>query len=127
MREFNNRQMSIAFKKLGFSKSDLQLTRMGISYSHPLSNALFTFAKRMDGGVTSSAPGQERMWSFPLGLSAEKYYGFINAGIEFPWDLNSNPDEMSPREALLCIARGFGKMLEEEAARPKAKLTLVQK
>lgn len=129
MRQFNNRQMSAAFKAMGFHKSNLQLTRIGISYSHPLSNALFTFAKRMDGGVTSSAPGEDRMWSFPIGLTSEKYWALRDDGMRVP--LNDKPgstgEEMTAREALLCVARHFGEMLEKKGEKTGAHLTLVQK
>jgi hypothetical protein len=114
MRTFNNRQMSAAFKKLGFRKSDLQLTRMGISYKHPWSKALFTFAKAENGGIACSAPGEDKMWSFPIGLTQEKFEAFEQAGIRFPLVEGSNADQIGIREVLLCIARGFGEMLEEE-------------
>ena len=40
-----NRQMAAAFKKIGFHKSELQMTRMGNSYTYKDSKALFTFPK----------------------------------------------------------------------------------
>lgn len=114
MRTFTNRQMSAAFKKLGFNKSNLQLARNGLSYKHPLSGALFTFAKAENGGITCSAPGEDKLWSFPIGLTQEKFEAFEQAGIRFPWVEGSNADQIGVREVLLCIARGFGEMLEEE-------------
>tara|TARA_R110002020_G_scaffold3690_2_gene16350 strand:+ start:1667 stop:1984 length:318 start_codon:yes stop_codon:yes gene_type:complete len=98
--------MAAAFKKLGFSKSQLQLARTGLSYKHSLSPALFTFSKSENGGITCSAPGEDKLWSFPIGLSQEKFEAFEQAGIVFPWDENST-EHISLREALLCIARGF--------------------
>jgi hypothetical protein len=115
MRTFTNRQMSAAFKKLGFNKSNLQLARNGLSYKHPLSGALFTFAKAENGGITCSAPGEDKLWSFPIGLSQEKFEAFEQAGVEFPLDKNST-EQISLREALLCIARSFGEMIEKKEA-----------
>ena len=113
MRTFTNRQMSAAFKKLGFNKSNLQLARNGLSYKHPLSGALFTFAKAENGGITCSAPGEDKLWSFPIGLSQEKFEAFEQAGVEFPLDKNST-EQISLREALLCIARGFASHVEAD-------------
>ena len=108
--------MAAAFKKLGFNKSDMQLTRMGISYQHPLSKALFTFAKSMNGNVTSSAPGEARLWSFPIGLTSEKYWALRDDGMRVP--LNDKPgttgEELTAREALLCVARHYSEMLEKK-------------
>ena len=57
-----NRQMAAAFKKIGFHKSELQMTRMGNSYTYKDSKALFTFPKGHKQNFQISAPDHDG-WS----------------------------------------------------------------
>ena len=115
MRTLTNRQMAARLKKLGFEKSRMQMTRHGLSYKHPDSSALFTFGKSPDSGIMVTAP-DDKGWSMAF-LSQEAWSRIQqNEWVQFPLDLTSNPaiTPMSPREILLCVARGFADMLEEE-------------
>ncbi len=117
MREFTNRQMAAAFRSIGFKKSNLQFARNGFSYKHPDGDAIFTFGKAEGTNVLSSAPGESRLWSFPLGITEEKFFEFQEAGIVFPWDtLNQRVGQhITNREVLLCVARAYGSMVERRA------------
>jgi hypothetical protein len=116
--EFTNRQMANAFKSIGFSKSEMQMTRMGITYKHPESRALFTFAKAQTGGISISAPGEDKIWSAPIGVTQEKFDQWIDEGIAFPWNPNDAGQEIGLREILLCVARAFSQMHEVLAVDP---------
>lgn len=100
--EMNNRQMAAAFKKIGFNKSRLQMTRIGNSYTYKDSGAVFTFPKRHKNNFQISAPGHEG-WSCFI-FSQEKWDAFqVNPHID--WEaFDINP---TPMTALLCIAGGF--------------------
>ena len=117
MKQFTNRQMAAAFKRIGFRKSRLQFARNGFSYEHPDGNAIFTFGKGEGTNVMSSAPGEDRLWSFPLGIMEEKFFEFQDAGIPFPWDLTDQRvgQHITNREVLLCVARAYGSMVERRA------------
>tara|TARA_R110002012_G_scaffold287460_4_gene479840 strand:- start:35 stop:343 length:309 start_codon:yes stop_codon:yes gene_type:complete len=100
--------MAAAFKKMGFKKSNLQMTRMGNSYTYKDSGAMFTFPKAHKEKFQISAPGHDG-WSCII-LSQAK------------WDeLQENPHinwvafEMhpTPMTALICIAMGFAKYYDE--------------
>jgi len=110
--EFTNRQMANAFKSIGWQKSDLQMARNGLSYMHPKSRAIFTFAKSVDGRVLGSAPGEDKIWSFPIGVTQEKFDQWVDAGVAFPWNPNDAGQEIGLREILLCVARAFSQMYE---------------
>lgn len=117
MKEFTNRQMAAAFRRIGFRKSNLQLARNGFSYEHPDGKALFTFGKGEGMNVTCSAPGEDRLWSFPLGITEEKFLEFQDADIPFPWCLKDQRvgQHITNREVLLCVARAYGSMCERRA------------
>jgi|15BtaG_2_1085339.scaffolds.fasta_scaffold04587_7 hypothetical protein len=117
MKEFTNRQMAQAFRRMGFKKSNLQLARNGFSYEHPDGKALFSFGKGEGMNVTCSAPGEDRLWSFPLGITEEKFLEFQDAGIPFPWCLKDQRvgQHITNREVLLCVARAYGSMCERRA------------
>tara|TARA_R110002012_G_C11592452_1_gene606401 strand:+ start:1084 stop:1437 length:354 start_codon:yes stop_codon:yes gene_type:complete len=109
-----NQKLSLAFKKLGFHKSSLQMTRMGISYTYKDSGALFTFPKSHKEQFQISAPGyNHQRWScFMLSDDIWEEYQ-QNPYIDWHWD-KTKPfnGELSPMEALLCIARGFARMVD---------------
>ena len=48
--------MASAFRKLGFHKPQLQMTRMGLSYSYKDSRAMFTFPRGHKENFQISAP-----------------------------------------------------------------------
>tara|TARA_Y100000004_G_scaffold133275_1_gene150548 strand:+ start:322 stop:663 length:342 start_codon:yes stop_codon:yes gene_type:complete len=100
--EMNNRQMAAAFRKIGFNKSRLQMTRIGTSYTYKDSGAVFTFPKGHKQNFQISAPGHEG-WSCFI-FSQEKWDAFqVNPHID--WEaFDINP---TPMTALLCIAGGF--------------------
>ena len=104
-----NRQMAAAFKKIGFHKSELQMTRMGNSYTYKDSKALFTFPKGHKQNFQISAPGHDG-WSCFI-FSQAKWDAFqVNPHIK--WDaFDMNP---TPMTALLCIADGFARYYDEK-------------
>ena len=109
--------MAAAFKSIGFRKSSLQFARNGLSYEHPDGIAIFSFGKGEGTNVTSSAPREDRLWSFPLGITEEKFFTFQDADIPFPWDLTDQRvgQHITNREVLLCVARAYGSMCERRA------------
>ena len=117
MKEFTNRQMAGAFRSIGFKKSNLQFARNGLSYKHPDGSAIFTFGKEPGTNVMCSAPGEHKLWSFPLGISNEKFFEFQEAGIVFPWDESGERvgQHITNREVLLCVARAYAEMVERRA------------
>jgi hypothetical protein len=110
----NNRQMAARFKKLGFVKPDLALSRNALHYKLPGYNALFMFSKSEKGGIACSSPDSEgalRVFSFPLGLTQSKFEDFIKMGVDFSFDESG---ELSLRQALLDIAAFFVTVVNEE-------------
>ena len=97
-----NRQMAAAFRKIGFNKSRLQMTRVGNSYTYKDSGAVFTFPKGHKNNFQITAPGHEG-WSCFI-FSQEKWDALqVNPHID--WEaFDINP---TPMTALLCIAGGF--------------------
>jgi hypothetical protein len=102
-----NRQMAAAFKKIGFHKCNLQMTRMGYSYTYKDTGAMFTFPKAHKEQFQISAPGYDG-WSCII-LSEEKWQSLQeNPYIDWHWDKTKPFDgRLSAMEVLLCIARGF--------------------
>ena len=103
-----NRQMAAAFKKIGFHKSELQMTRMGNSYTYKDSKALVTFPKGHKQNFQISAPDHDG-WSCVI-FSQAKWDAFqVNPHID--WEaFDMNP---TPMTALLCIAGGFAQYYDE--------------
>ena len=113
MEEMTNRQMAAAFKKIGFKKSEFEVTRIGNSYTYKDSGALFTFPKAHKEKFQISAPGYDG-WSCII-LSQAKWDDYQeNPYIDWHWDKKKPFSErVTPMEALLCIARGFAKQYDE--------------
>jgi hypothetical protein len=109
-----NRQMAARLRKLGFRKSDIALSRNAHYWVYPDTNALFFYSKSEHGGVAASCP-DHKTYSFPLGLTAEKFDQFCEMGVEFPIDENG---ELTVREALLAIAAHFADNIENEQPEP---------
>ena len=108
-----NRQMAAAFKKIGFTKSPIQMTKQGLSYTYKDTNALFTFPKSHKEKFQISAPGFEG-WSCIM-LNERKWKQYQeNPYIDWHWDEGKGGTlgELSPMKALLCIARGFAQFVE---------------
>ena len=103
-----NRQLAAAFKKIGFHKSELQMTRMGNSYTYKDSKALFTFPKGHKENFQISARDHDG-WSCFI-LSQAKWDAFqVNPHIDWgAFDMNP-----TPMTALLCIAGGFAQYYDE--------------
>jgi hypothetical protein len=103
-----NRQMAAAFKKIGFHKCRLQMTRMGHTYTYKETGAMFTFPKNHKEKFQITAPGHDG-WSCII-LSEEKWQS-LQENPYIDWDaFNIDPGAMS---ALLCIARGFARFIDE--------------
>jgi hypothetical protein len=108
----NNKQMAAAFKKIGFAKSPIQMTKQGLSYTYKSTQALFTFPESHKEKFQISAPGFEG-WSCIM-LNERKWKQYQeNPYIDWHWD-EAKPwtGELSPMEALLCIARGFAQYVD---------------
>ena len=113
-RNFSNRQMAAALKKLGLKKSRIQMTKHGLTYEHPEGSALFTFAKNILGNVMISAP-DDPDWTVII-MTEEKWNAFqANPWIVFPFDSDNTSDHIGQREFFLCVARGYAEMKSTQA------------
>jgi len=110
---YTNRQMAAQFKKLGFEKSPIQMTRVGLTYKHPKGSALFTFGKRPEMNVQISAPDDEG-WTMII-LTEMHWARFMsNPFCQFPMNPDDDSEYMSAREFLLCVARGYANYKKSE-------------
>ena len=111
-----NRQMAAAFKKIGFHKPNLQMTRMGNSYTYKDTGAMFTFPKNHKEKFQISVPDYPN-WSCII-LNQEKWQELqYNPYINWHWDKTKPFDgSLSPMEVLLCIARGFAQFIDDKEA-----------
>lgn len=109
---FNNRQMGAQLRKLGFQKSQLQMSRMGLSYIHPdHPRVMLTFGKTSEFApimITDTRPAGDR----PVDLSLvgafldDKTIAFLKRiGVKLPYTEDGEPRSFTQRELLLCIAR----------------------
>jgi hypothetical protein len=109
---FSNRQMGAQLRKLGFQKSSLQMTRMGMSYCHPdHPRILLTFGKTSEFApvmITDTRPPGDRPVDLGLigaFLDENQIAFFKRIGVELPYTENGEPRSFTQRELLLCIAR----------------------
>ena len=106
-----NRQMSAAFKKLGFKKSSIQMTRTALSYELEGSPGLFTFGKGQNDrimvtGLKSRYPG----FNFVL-LTSESWQRVQENPWIYPY-LFENRGNLNQRSILLAVAAGYRDFVE---------------
>lgn len=114
----NNRKMAATFKKLGFEKSPLQMTRVGLTYrlKDDESNTLFTFGKGMNDNIQVSAPHRV---DFPsLIIFTESKWAELQRD-DWIWPhlvAFHNQEALNMRTILLAMAAGYADMVNHERA-----------
>tara|TARA_R110002050_G_scaffold34300_3_gene86653 strand:- start:2055 stop:2420 length:366 start_codon:yes stop_codon:yes gene_type:complete len=114
----NNRKMAATFKKLGFEKSPLQMTRVGLTYRliDDDNSTKFTFGKGLNDNVQVSSP---RRADFPsVIIFTENKWEEIQRN-EWIWphlEAFGYESALNMRTILLAMAAGYADMIESERA-----------
>ena len=112
----NNRKMAATLKKLGFEKSPLQLTRVGLSYrlKDDKKSPLFTFGKRDGDNIMVSVTRRDDFPSVYF-LTEEKWEEIQRNEWIWPHLLAFGYESaINTRTILLAIAAGYADMVEYE-------------